>query len=94
MSLAKVLIVEDEAVVARDIQRSLEKLGYSVAAITDNGLDAINLAKQLKPDLIIMPLQKYQVLSRSLLYILQHIKMKLSFSVQRLPARTAICLNR
>jgi PAS domain S-box-containing protein len=54
MPLSKVLIVEDEAVVARDIQRSLEKLGYSVAAITDNGLDAINLAKQLKPDLIIM----------------------------------------
>jgi PAS domain S-box-containing protein len=54
MPLAKILIVEDEALVAKDIQRSLEKLGYSVAAITDNGLDAINLAKQLKPDLIIM----------------------------------------
>jgi PAS domain S-box-containing protein len=54
MPLAKILVVEDEAPTAREIHRSLEKLGYSVAAITDNGLDAINLAKQLKPDLIIM----------------------------------------
>ncbi len=54
MPLAKILIVEDESLVAKDIQRSLEKLGYSVAAITDNGLDAINLAKQLNPDLIII----------------------------------------
>lgn len=54
MPIAKILIVEDDSIVARDIQRSVEKLGYSACAITDNGLDAINLARQLKPDLMIM----------------------------------------
>ena len=54
MPKAKIIIVEDEAVTAQDIKHSLVNLGYDVSAITDNGLDAINLAKQLSPDLIIM----------------------------------------
>lgn len=54
MPQAKILIVEDEAIVARDIQRTLEKFGYLVAAIADNGLDAINLVKQKNPDLVLM----------------------------------------
>lgn len=54
MPAAKILIVEDEAIIARDIKQSVERLGYTAAAITDNGLDAINLAKQLQPDLVIM----------------------------------------
>jgi PAS domain S-box-containing protein len=54
MPKAKIIIVEDEAVTAQDIKHSLVNLGYEVSAITDNGLDAINLAKQLSPDLIIM----------------------------------------
>jgi PAS domain S-box-containing protein len=54
LPVARVLVVEDEPVTAKEIQRSLEKLGYSVAAVTDNGLDAINLARQMKPDLILM----------------------------------------
>lgn len=54
MPQPKILIVEDEAITAQDIKQSLVNLGYNVSAITDNGLDAINLAKQLSPDLIIM----------------------------------------
>lgn len=54
MSQAKILVVEDEAIVAQDIRQSLGRLGYQVVAVTDNGLDAINLAKQLQPDLILM----------------------------------------
>ena len=51
---ARVLIVEDEKVIALDIQTLLEKLGYEVISIIDNGEDAIEKAGEEKPDLIIM----------------------------------------
>ena len=51
---ARVLIVEDEKVIALDIQTLLEKLGYEVISIVDNGEDAIEKAGEEKPDLIIM----------------------------------------
>lgn len=54
MPKAKVLVVEDESITAKEIQKSLERLGYLVSAVTDNGLDAINLAKQTNPDLVLM----------------------------------------
>lgn len=54
MPAAKILIVEDEAVIAMEVKHAVERLGYSAAAITDNGLDAVNLAKQLQPDIILM----------------------------------------
>jgi two-component system, response regulator PdtaR len=48
------LIVEDEAIVAADIEDRVAKLGYKVAAVTDTGEEAIGLAKKLKPDLLLM----------------------------------------
>lgn len=54
MPIARILIVEDEAITAMDIKSSLEELDYSVAGIADNGIDALNLADELKPDLILM----------------------------------------
>jgi CheY-like chemotaxis protein len=32
MSKTRILVVEDESIVAKDIQRTLEKLGYDVPA--------------------------------------------------------------
>jgi CheY-like chemotaxis protein len=49
-----VLIVENEAIVAADVQERLAKLGYKVAAITDSGPEAVALAAQLKPALVLM----------------------------------------
>lgn len=54
MPLAKILVVEDEAITAMDIKRTLEKLNYSVAGIADRGDIAIRLTDELKPDLILM----------------------------------------
>lgn len=54
MAKANILIVEDEALIAKDIKETLEALGYNVLATVDNGKDAINLAKESKPDLILM----------------------------------------
>lgn len=50
----KILIVEDETIVAEDIRRSLESLGYTVSAVVPSGEEALKKAKELKPDLILM----------------------------------------
>ncbi len=54
MSKTNILIVEDESIVAKDIQHSLKKLGYTVVDICSNGEDAIRVAEELKPNLILM----------------------------------------
>ena len=54
MSKTNILIVEDESIVAKDIQMSLRKLGYNVVAICSNGEDAIRAAEEHAPDLVLM----------------------------------------
>ena len=54
MSKASILIVEDERIVAMDIQNSLEKLGYTIAGFADWAEDAIKKADELHPDLVLM----------------------------------------
>ncbi len=49
-----VLIVEDEAIIAMDLSSQLEGMGYQICAVADNGEDAIKMAKQHHPDLILM----------------------------------------
>ncbi len=41
MSKASLLIIEDERIVAMDIQNSLEKLGYTIAGYADRAEDAM-----------------------------------------------------
>lgn len=54
MSKTKILIVEDESIVAKDIQFSLNKLGYAVCGIASSSDKAINLAGKEQPDLVLM----------------------------------------
>jgi two-component system response regulator LytT len=54
MSKVKILIVEDESIVAKDIQYSLIKLGYTVCGIASNAEKAIELAASELPDLVLM----------------------------------------
>ena len=51
---ARLLIVEDEAIVARDLQGRLKRLGYDVCGIVATGADAIAAAVQHRPDLVLM----------------------------------------
>lgn len=51
---AKILVVEDESIVAMDISNMLEKLGYSVFGIVGSGEEAIQSAKEKAPDLVLM----------------------------------------
>jgi two-component system response regulator LytT len=52
-----ILVVEDESIVRKDIERSLMKLGYNVVANADNGERALELAREKKPDLALMDIQ-------------------------------------
>jgi len=52
-----ILIVEDETIVARDLQGQLELLGYTVAGLAHTGEQAIVLAAQLQPELVLMDIQ-------------------------------------
>lgn len=54
MSKTNILIVEDESIVAKDIQHSLKKLGYTVVGMCSNGEDAIRTAEEMTPDLVLM----------------------------------------
>lgn len=54
MGKAKILIVEDENIVAKDIQNSLKKLGYIVPSIVSTGEKAIEEVQEARPDLILM----------------------------------------
>ena len=54
---AKVLVVEDENIVAKDIQISLKKLGYEVPAIAASGKIAIEKAAETSPDLVLMDIR-------------------------------------
>ena len=50
----KIMIVEDEEIVAADIQTSIEKMGYAVCAMASSGLEAIQKAGLTQPDLALM----------------------------------------
>lgn len=54
MSQITVLVVEDESIVSKDIQNSLKKLGYEVVGAASNGIKAIELAEEYRPDIILM----------------------------------------
>lgn len=54
MSQPKILIVEDERIVAEDLKNTLTSLGYDVLEIISSGELAITTAGTLRPDLILM----------------------------------------
>ena len=50
----KVLVVEDEAIVAMDLKHRLKSMGFKVTATVDNGASAIERVIENPPDLILM----------------------------------------
>lgn len=55
--MISIFLVEDEAIVALDLKNHLERLGYSVLGSVPSGEEALDLLKELKPDLIIMDIK-------------------------------------
>ncbi len=54
MSKKKVLVVEDEAIIAQDTKLKLESNGYQVVDIVYTGEDALESIKSVKPDIVLM----------------------------------------
>jgi PAS domain S-box-containing protein len=54
MASVKILVVEDEAIVAKDIADTLKDQGYDVPAIALSGEQAIEETERIQPDLVLM----------------------------------------
>jgi len=57
MSNIKILIVEDEAIVAMEIEHRLIMLGYEVCDTSATGEKAVSLAEEHRPNLILMDIK-------------------------------------
>ncbi len=53
-SKIRLLIVEDEALVARDLESMAQRAGYEVCATATTGEEALNLALTMRPDLALI----------------------------------------
>lgn len=51
---ARILVAEDEALIRLDLVEMLTEAGYEVVGQATNGIEAVTLAKELKPDLAIL----------------------------------------
>ena len=57
MSKTKILVVEDESIVAKDIQNTLIKLGYDVPATASNAAAAYDKLDEIQPDLVFLDIK-------------------------------------
>ena len=57
MSKTKIIVVEDESIVAKDIQNTLIKLGYDVPSTASNAESALEIIDSEKPDLVFLDIK-------------------------------------
>jgi DNA-binding response OmpR family regulator len=57
MTKARVLIVEDEAIIGMAMRVRLKRMDYDVPAVARTGEEAVGLAMQHRPDLILMDIR-------------------------------------
>ncbi len=71
------LIVEDEIIIAEDIKQYLIKFGYDVVGIVDSGEEAIESAKELMPDMLLVDIRLHSDFSGVDAAKVIHTKLKL-----------------
>ena len=54
---ASILVVEDEALIADDLERTLRRLGYAVPAVIAEGERALEAAERHAPSLVLMDIK-------------------------------------
>ncbi len=57
MRPARIIVVEDDRIVARDIAGQLERMGHVVVGTTPRGDDAVAMAARSSPDLVLMDIR-------------------------------------
>jgi response regulator NasT len=57
ISKRRIVVAEDESLIRMDIVETLKDQGFDVVGEAGDGLKAIELAKQLKPDLMVMDIK-------------------------------------
>ena len=57
MERTRVIIADDESVIRADLREMLTTLGYLVVGEVGDGESALNLARELKPDIVIMDIK-------------------------------------
>ncbi len=57
MERTRIVIAEDEAIVRMDLREMLTNLGYLVVGEASDGRSAVNVTRELKPDLVIMDIK-------------------------------------
>jgi len=53
----RILIADDESLIRLDLREMLDALGYDVVAEAEDGRNALELARRLRPDLVIMDIK-------------------------------------
>lgn len=53
----KIMIVEDEGLIAADLQGRLERAGYTVPAVADSASEALRAIRETSPDLVLMDIR-------------------------------------
>jgi len=53
----RIIIADDESIIRMDLQEMLSNLGYLVVGEVGDGRSAVNLARELRPDLVIMDIK-------------------------------------
>lgn len=54
MNRKRILIADDESLILMDLREMLTTLGYLIVGEASDGQSAVNMARELKPDLVIM----------------------------------------
>ena len=57
MSKTRIIIADDESIIRMDLKEMLSGLGYLVVGEAGDGQSAVNLAREMRPDLIIMDIK-------------------------------------
>jgi len=57
MKAGKILIVEDDTIIAMELMERLKELGYEIAGTVYSGIEAIKMVNSTKPDLVLMDIR-------------------------------------